>query len=230
MQGDGMMSSEGTWRIETLGGLRVLFVMAIEHEYGAHLRRLISPLMTGVGPVEAAASLADVLARLDHGDGLPDLVFSLGSAGSRSLDHAGIYQLASVAYRDMDATALGFPPGLTPFLGEPAVIAMDLQLPGVPAASIATGASIVSGAAYDGIGAQMVDMESYGLVRAARRAGVPLVGLRGISDGREDLTGLHDWTRWLHLLDEKLAREIERFADYAPALTTQIRSASSARR
>ena len=32
-----------------------------------------------------------------------------------------------------------------------------------------------------------------------------MIGLRGISDGRSDLTGLHDWTEFLHILDEKLA-------------------------
>jgi adenosylhomocysteine nucleosidase len=34
-----------------------------------------------------------------------------------------------------------------------------------------------------------------------------------ISDGRSDLTGLHDWTEFLHILDEKLARVIDRFRD-----------------
>ncbi|MFN3520539.1 MAG: 5'-methylthioadenosine/S-adenosylhomocysteine nucleosidase, partial [Sphingomonas sp.] len=37
-----------------MGGRRVLFVMAIDAEYGPHLQARITPLMTGVGPVEAA--------------------------------------------------------------------------------------------------------------------------------------------------------------------------------
>ena len=36
--------------------------MATEQEYGPHLRRLITPLITGVGPVEAAAATAGALA------------------------------------------------------------------------------------------------------------------------------------------------------------------------
>jgi adenosylhomocysteine nucleosidase len=42
-----------------------------------------------------------------------------------------------------------------------AVAEIGLRIPGLPAASISTGGNIVSGAAYDGIEADMVDMESY---------------------------------------------------------------------
>ena len=70
--------------IETIAGRRVLFVMAVENEYGPHLQRLIRPLMTGVGPVEAAVEVTAALAALDRQGALPDLVLSLGSAGSRS--------------------------------------------------------------------------------------------------------------------------------------------------
>jgi len=144
-------------------------------------------------------------------------VLSLGSAGSRTLDHAGVYQIASVGYRDMDASALGFEKGVTPFLDAPAVAEIAARIPGVPAASISTGADIVAGAAYDGITADMVDMESYAVYRAARRFGLPMVGLRGISDGRADLTGLRDWTDYLHILDEKLAAILEALPGHVAA-------------
>ncbi len=209
------MTGPGAERhLHRVGGLAVLFVMATEQEYGSELRRLITPLISGVGPVEAAAATAAALARLDP---LPDLVFSLGSAGSRTLEHAAIYQIASVAYRDMDASPLGFQKGETPFLGEPAVVAIPHRLPAIPAASIATGASIVSGTAYDAIAADMVDMESFAVHSAARRFGVPMIGLRGISDGRKELAGFHDWTEYLHLIDEKLADAVEAFGEHAAA-------------
>ncbi len=101
--------------VHDIAGLPVLFVMATDHEYGPHLHKLITPLITGVGPVEAAAATGAALASLGHAGRLPGLVLSLGTAGSRSLDHVGVYQIASVAYRDMDATALGFAPGVMPF-------------------------------------------------------------------------------------------------------------------
>lgn len=197
--------------VARFGGLAVLFVMATEHEYGPHLKQRIDPLITGVGPVEAAASAGATLAALAHRNALPDLVFTLGSAGSRTLEHAEIYQVKSVAYRDMDCTVLGFERGRTPFLDEPAVIEIAHTIPDIPAASLSSGGNIVSGAAYDGIGSDMVDMETFSVLRVARRFRLPLVGLRGITDGKADLTGFHDWADYLHIVDEKLARALDAF-------------------
>jgi adenosylhomocysteine nucleosidase len=197
--------------VASMEGLDILFIMATTHEYGPHLQTRIDPLICGVGPVEAAIATTTALAALAHRKRLPDLVFTLGSAGSRRLDHAGIYQMASVSYRDMDASVLGFEKGVTPFLDEPAIIAIPHRIEGIPAASLATGASIVSGAAYEGIAADMVDMESFAVLRAARRFNVPTIGLRGISDGRSELTRIDDWTEYLHIIDERLAAAIALF-------------------
>jgi adenosylhomocysteine nucleosidase len=195
-----------------VGDLAVLFVMATEQEWGPHLKARLTPLITGVGPIEAAAATAAALGALAREDALPDLVFSLGSAGSRKLEHAVVYQLASVSYRDMDCSPLGFDKGRTPFLDQPAVIPIPHHISGIPAASISTGADIVSGRAYDGIAADMVDMESFAVLRAARRFGRPMIGLRCISDGRAEVTRLEDWTEYLHIVDEKLAAAFDRFA------------------
>ena len=203
--------------LASIGGLSVLFVMAAEAEYDRELRRVIRPFITGVGPVEAAAATGAALGGLAARAKLPSLIFSLGSAGSRTLEHAAIYQIASLGYRDMDATPLGFPKGVTPFLDEPATILIPQRIPGIPAASISTGAAIISGGRYDVIDADMVDMESYAILRAARRFGVPMIGLRGITDGRGDLTGLHDWTEYLHVIDAKLAVAVETFAEQVAA-------------
>ena len=187
----------------------LFFVMATEHEYGPHLRKRITPLISGVGPVEAAVATSAALGALAADDELPDLVVSLGSAGSRTLEHAGLFQIDRVSYRDMDATALGFEKGQTPFLDLPIVIEIEHRIPELRTASISTGASIVTGAAYDVIDTDMVDMESFAVLRAADRFDVPIIGLRGISDGKSDLTGLHDWTEYLHVIDEKLATAID---------------------
>ena len=198
--------------LNILGGRRVLFVMAVEAEYGAHLRARIRPLMTGVGPVEAAVTLTATLSDLALRDGLPELVVSLGSAGSRLLEQAAVYQVSAVEYRDMDASALGFQRGETPFSGLPVRVPLPLQIAGLPHASIATGASIVSGAAYDAVAADMVDMETFAVLRACQRFGLPLIGLRGISDGAEELAHLSDWTQYLHLVDERLAAAVDLLA------------------
>ena len=196
-------------RLERYGAVTVLPVMAAPAEYGEHLRDRIDPLMTGIGPVEGAVALTAALARLEARGETPDLILSLGSCGSRVLDHAAVYQASSVAYRDMDASALGFPKGVTPLLDMPAVLPLPCPIPDVPSARLSTGGNVVSGAAYDAIDAEMVDMETWALVRAAQSFGLPLVAVRGVSDGKAELTGLHDWTSTLHLVDENLARALD---------------------
>lgn len=187
----------------------ILYVMAADPEFGPHLRARIEPVMTGVGPVEAAVAVTRALADAKIGHGLPDLVVSLGSAGSATLEHTGVYQAISVSYRDMDATALGFGRGVTPFLDLPAVLPLEPQIPGIARAQLSTGANVVSGVGYEAIDADMVDMESFAVLRACQSFGVPLVVLRGISDGVSELTGIADWTRDLAIIDEKLARAVD---------------------
>ncbi len=210
--------------VADFGGRRVLFVMAAAAEYGPHLKRRIEPLMTGVGPVEAGVSLGIALGRLEAAARLPDLVVSLGSAGSRTLEQTAVYQVASVSYRDMDASPLGFERGATPFLELPATVALPFRVPGIPEATLSTGADIVSGAAYDAIDADMVDMESWALMRACHRFEVPLIGLRGISDGASELRHVSDWTEFLHLVDENLATALDRLEEALVAGTLGARA------
>ncbi|CDN91938.1 5'-methylthioadenosine/S-adenosylhomocysteine nucleosidase [Agrobacterium tumefaciens] len=198
------------YRLSQVADKSVLFVMAASPEYGPHLQARIAPLMTGIGPVEAAIAVTAVLAGLDAADHLPDLVVSLGSAGSRTLEQTGIYQATSVSYRDMDASAFGFEKGCTPLLDLPAEVALPLRVPEIAEARLSTGANVVSGAAYGLIDADMVEMETFAILRACQRFGVPLIGLRGISDGKADVNHVDDWTEYLHIIDEKLADAVDR--------------------
>jgi len=188
----------------------ILYVMATELEYGPELKSRITPLITGVGPVEAAVSLTERLTRLDEHDKLPLLVVSLGSAGSAQLEQCGLYQASEVSWRDMDATAIGFERGVVPFLDLPATLKLGPFVPGIPMATLSTGANIVSGQAYDDILEHMVDMETYAALRACQHFGLPMIALRGISDGDRELGALADWTQYLGIIDVKLAEAIDR--------------------
>lgn len=193
-------------RVVRLGERRTLFVMATDHEYGPALRARIDPLITGVGPVEAGVATAATLAEMTE---LPDLVVSLGSAGSRRCPVGEVYQIASVAWRDVDASRIGFARGVTPFLELAPVQPLATPLAGVPTATLSTGADVVGGDAYDAIAADLVDMETWAVLRACQRFGVPLVGLRGVSDGPGELAALGGWTGMLATLDVKLAAAVD---------------------
>ena len=191
----------------------VLFAIASEPELGPALRACIAPLITGIGPVEAASAVAETLATLTATGQRPDLIVSMGSAGSSRLPQAEIFQVRSARYRDMDASPLGFEKGVTPFLNAPAELRVAQRLPGIAPATISTGGAIINGAAYEAIGADMADMETYAVMRAAWRARVPVITLRGISDGAEPLRRFADWTRYLAEIDEKLAAIIADLGD-----------------
>ncbi|MGO7427590.1 5'-methylthioadenosine/S-adenosylhomocysteine nucleosidase, partial [Rhizobium ruizarguesonis] len=117
--------------------------------------------------------------------------------------------VTSVSYRDMDASPLGFEKGKTPFLDLPATLELPLRIPGIAEASLSTGGNIISGAAYTGIDADMVDMETYAVLRACQGYKLPLIGLRGISDGAVELQHISGWTEYLHIVDRKLSYGVD---------------------
>ncbi|RYD92493.1 MAG: 5'-methylthioadenosine/S-adenosylhomocysteine nucleosidase [Sphingomonadales bacterium] len=187
------------------GGRHLLFVMATDHEYGPMLRQRIDPLITGVGPVEAAVELSAALAGMTR---LPDLVVSLGSAGSRRKPVGEIFQISEVSWRDIDASRIGIPKGQTPFLDVAPVQPLATPI-AWPTATLSTGANVVGGKEYDAIHADLVDMETWAILRACQHFGLPLMGLRGVSDGPGELEALGGWTALLGVLDERLAAAVD---------------------
>ena len=192
------------FEIKQINGKSVLFVMAVPMEYGDALQARIKPLMCGVGPVEAAMQVTKALSGLNT---KPDLIVSLGSAGSATLEQGEVYQAESVSYRDMDASPLGFTKGVTPFIDHEIAIPLTCPLD-TPKARLSTGANVVSGEAYKAIDADMVDMETFAIKRVADTFDVALMGLRGISDGKEELSKYEDWTAYLADIDIKLANAV----------------------
>ncbi|MCF4098311.1 5'-methylthioadenosine/S-adenosylhomocysteine nucleosidase [Maritalea mediterranea] len=190
-------------------GITVLPLMATTVEYGATLQLRIDPYIIGVGPVEAAINTVRFLSDLKTQKSLPDYVILLGSAGSTQLAQGDVYQASSVEYRDMDASAIGFEKGKTPFLDQPARLTLEPQFSFLPSASLSTGASIVVGEGFAHTAADMVDMESYAVKRACQQFDLPLIVLRGISDGKKELQKFDDWTELLPLLDLKLADALD---------------------
>jgi adenosylhomocysteine nucleosidase len=73
---------------------------------------------------------------------------------------------------------------------------------------------VISGKAYETIDADMVDMETFAVLRATMRFSLPLIGLRGISDGDRELRHYDDWHQYLHVVDAKLAKAVDQLADW----------------
>ena len=194
-----------------IAGHEVLFVIAAEAEYGPALRARVDAFLCGIGVVEAAVRVAARLATLAVAGQGPDLVVSLGSAGSARLEQGAVFQVSEVSWRDIDASPLGFAPGEVPLAGLP--LALPLRAPlDVPRARLSTGSDFVTGAGWGRIGADMVDMETYAIARACRDFDLPLLGWRGVSDGAEELTRIGEWHEALPVIDERLAGLVDALA------------------
>src|SRR5690242_689863 len=103
--------------------MKPLIVMALPQESRGQLEQAgARVLYTGVGKVNAAASLARRLAEL-RCEGKPvSHVVNLGTAGSRSVRAHTLVACNRFAQRDMDVSGMGFERGVTPFDSVPAVL------------------------------------------------------------------------------------------------------------
>ena len=59
----------------------------------------------------------------------------------------------------------------------------------------------------------MVDMETFAILRVCHQFDIPLLALRGVSDGDAELSDVTDWTEYLHIIDEKLAAIVDQLAE-----------------
>ena len=130
-------------------------------------------IVTGVGPVLAAATVAAAIERFH-----PDAAISVGTAGSfGSLSIGDVVSFGSVIYRDSDLSAYGLRRGETLSADRRIIssIAMD------PSSSLVLATS--SAFAECGVaGADGADMEAYGVAVAAVNAGIPCFAVKAITD------------------------------------------------
>ena len=127
-------------------------------------------LVCGVGPVEAAATVAAALQR-DR----PDAVVHVGIAGARGISPGTVVIGTEAVYCDL---AAAFPlvdrAAADPLLLE----AARRALPNAPVVRIGTSAA-VGGVAHD---VPVEAMEGFGVLRAAALAGVPALEVRSVSN------------------------------------------------
>jgi adenosylhomocysteine nucleosidase len=194
-----------------IDGVSILTLIAATSEYGQKMQQAgINPEFIGIGPIEASFNTTKILMEKKLNNKLPDVIFSVGTAGSDCLTQATLYQINTASYRDMNAVAFGFDKGVTPFADYPKTFHLKTLFKDMPTATIATGASVInkqgcSGVTFADIDADCVDMETYAVIRVAYHFNIPVIGLRGISDGKHESKGIASWEEYLTTIDSKIA-------------------------
>jgi futalosine hydrolase len=166
----------------------VLVVAATELEL-SHVRRF-ETFVCGIGPVEAAATTARMLA-----ERVPEAVLHVGIAGSRELAPLSVVLGAESIYSDLRA-AIPVVDRL-----EPDSALFDRVRSSLPDAVVAT---IGTSAAVGATRAEVEAMEGFGVLRACALAGVPAVELRIVSN----LVGEPDRAKWKFLESFELIGEV----------------------
>jgi len=156
--------------------LNLLVVAATEREL-AHVRRF-ETFCCGIGPVDAAARTARVLA-----ERAPDAVIHIGIAGARTLDPLSLVVGSESVYEDADAPLV--PARVAP---DAALLArVRAALPEAHVLPIGTSAGVGGTSACE-----VEAMEGFSVLRACELAGVPAVELRAISNAIDE----PDRARW----------------------------------
>ncbi|MDQ8036133.1 MAG: nucleosidase [Pedobacter sp.] len=161
---------------------KLLLVLALPEENDGNLLSAHGHeiLYTGVGKVNAALKLAEALATRNR-DEL--LVVNLGSAGSHHLPAGQVVCAQQFFERDMDATALGFALGQTPY-EEDIHLDYGMVVEGLPQAVCFSGDSFVT-EKHPQLALEVIDMEAYALAKVCRHFSVPFCSLKFITDGAD---------------------------------------------
>ena len=180
---------------------KTLLVVALENELPRNLAAGWQIVYSGVGKVNAAITLCDALASYK-----PKKVVNYGSAGALRTGLSGLYRVTRFQQRDMDARALGFSLGQTPFEDD---VIIDLDGDGL---SCGTGDNFVN--APPEMSSDLVDMEAYALAKICKQKAVEFHCFKFISDNANG-NAANDWIQQLELgarlFCEKVLEEYSQF-------------------
>lgn len=178
----------------------ILLVMALPQENAGNLLEQfgLPILYTGVGKINAAMRLGEILSRSNE----EYIVINLGSAGSHQYPAGETLCITRFFQHDMNATALGFDLGQTPF-EEDTHITGSLAIPGMKHATCFTGDSFVTERHPD-LAFDVIDMEAYSLAKTCRHHNAEFIALKFITDGA-DGQAAQDWPEALNMATEHLS-------------------------
>ena len=169
---------------------KLLIVMALAQESRGLLERAGAQLLyTGVGKVNAAATLARRLAEIRCAGAQLPLVVNLGTAGSRTIPAHTLVACSRFAQRDMDVSGMGFAPGVTPFDETPPVIEFPEVFTHLPQLSCSTADSFATH--RHEVGGDVVDMEAFALARVCRAEHARFACAKYVTDGADSDSATH---------------------------------------
>lgn len=168
---------------------KILVVAAMKEEIQGLLEKEGAEVVyVGLGKVNAAMVLARELALRSANP--PSLVVNFGTAGSLAHPTHSLVECDKFVQRDMDLSALGFKPGVTPFETEPAVLEVPRRFHDLTRGTCGSGDRFET--EKPKVECDVVDMEAYALAKVAIRAGVPFASVKYITDG-SDSNAHNDW-------------------------------------
>jgi adenosylhomocysteine nucleosidase len=194
---------------------QTLLVMALPQENaGGRFNGMADDLLyTGVGKINATLALNTALH--SQGSNKP-LVINVGSAGSHTFRAGEVVCATRFFQHDMDATALGFALGQTPF-EDHTHLENGLAIPGLLQATCYTGDSFVT-AKHPTLSMDIIDMEAYALATVCARHELPFVCLKFITDGA-DGQAAGDWNQAVILSAERLHAALVKTLAHLRSLT-----------
>src|SRR5689334_10441470 len=169
---------------------KLLIVMALPQESRGRLEAAgARVLYTGVGKVNAAATLARRLAEMRcTGDVLP-FVVNMGTAGSRGIAAHTLVACTRFAQRDMDVTGMGLPAGVTPFDDSPPILEVPPVFPELGEFTCSTADSFATD--LHAVSGDLIDMEAFALARVCRAENVRFACVKYVTDGADADSASH---------------------------------------
>lgn len=171
--------------------MKTLVVIAMKEEsQGLFEAAGIPVLYTGIGKVNATYALTKKLYELKALGQTPDLVANFGTAGSFTFKTHSLIECSKFAQRDMDVSALGIAPGVTPFDKLPKILEFEKLLPDLQDGICASGDSFET--TTPKVKCDVVDMEAYALAKICRLENLKFLSIKFITDGSDD-NAHKDW-------------------------------------
>ena len=151
----------------------VLLIIALKEELPRNLLPEFNIEYCGVGKINATYKALEIISKYE-----PKLIINFGTAGSLRKNLLGLHEVSHFFQRDMDATALGFKIGVTPF-EERSVI--DFGRTGL---SCSSGDNFVSSPPE--LKTDLVDMEAYAIAKVCVLKNVQFMCFKYVSDNADE--------------------------------------------